>query len=119
MPEQPSSAEIQEFWEKCGCKIDTFPLFLHHEITVFDLVFPDQSEQRFTGDLMKSLTLDNLFQWAVPAVTKKGYHIQIDCYEAGTYGAFAMLNKAPYTRFHERSANLADGLFRACREVLK
>lgn len=70
--EQPTEAQLKEFWEWCGCKYENYdsPAFPHMGGAWID---PNgktiMDENGFTN--LPPLDLNNIFKWAVPQFTIK------------------------------------------------
>jgi hypothetical protein len=78
MPKEELTKEkLQKFWEWCGSRFSEFPFFLDYSKICVGIVFPDGTEQRcFEDELEKSLTLDNIFKYAVPKVKHYSYNLE-------------------------------------------
>ena len=71
---EPTEAQIKEFWEWCGFWQDTYDKGLWR--------FPDG--YTVAGELLP-IDLNNLFKYAVPFLQDKGYMVELFSYEHKGY----------------------------------
>jgi len=116
---KPTEEQIRELWEWCGLRYEQ-PYWLNDDCPEGTCAFYGE----YYRELLGTITLNNLFKWAVPKLTKKGFHIETRTYSGEVKGiqgkcSWVAIQKELEEPIWFTSAELEDALFWAIYRIME